>query len=402
MAAGFGWPGRFLFIPPAVVIHRFFISPPYTQGSQYLLLESPCRVNPPHPAFADRVRGLGDAMWMLPTQPDEPRSPCDSYFFEHTVDTPGRVMVIEDSREVAAALAALLEMSGHAVEVVDDGRGALRAIAVRPPDLIILDVQLPDVDGYAICTTLKRDPDTWRIPVILVTVAVAREARLRGIEAGADDYLEKPLDTRELEARVRVLLRAKRRQDGLEQAEDVIFALARTVEAKDAYTEGHVQRLAQYSAVIGERMGLPSEELVALRYGALLHDVGKVGVDEMIIRKGGPLTPAEYREMQQHTLIGERIVQPLRLASAVSPIVRHHHERWDGRGYPDGLAREAIPLGARIVAVADAFDAMTTQRPYNRVLPLDEAIERLRAGAGIYWDPQVVAVFLEWLQSVRA
>ena len=175
----------------------------------------------------------------------------------------------------------------------------------------------------------------------------------------------------------------------------------RAVEAKDSYTEGHLQRLAFYSVVIGERLQLGGDAMTALRYGALLHDVGKLGVDELIIRKGGPLTPAEYRVMQQHTLIGERIVQPLRMGSSVGPIVRYHHERWDGRGYPDGLAQEGIPLGARIVAVADAFDAMTTTRPYNRVLSVDEAAERLGAGAGIYWDPQVVAVFLDWLRTRR-
>src|SRR5918912_2746678 len=239
---------------------------------------------------------------------------------------------------------------------------ALRAVEQHQPDLIILDVQLPDMDGYTVCDAIRHNSSTWQIPIIMVTVEGQRAARLQGIEAGADDYLEKPVDIQELEVRIRSLLRKKRRNDQLEQAEAVIFALARAVEAKDAYTEGHLQRLALYAVAIGERMGLSDEELVALRYGALLHDVGKVGVDEMIIRKGGPLTPAEYREMQQHTLIGERIVQPLRLAAAVSPIVRHHHERWDGRGYPDGLAAESIPLGARIVAVADAFDAMTTAR----------------------------------------
>ena len=341
-------------------------------------------------------------MWTLPIQMDESHSLHDKQRLTNELDRPGHIMVVDDSREVARALAKLLELFGHTVELVDDGCGALNAVAGQPPDLIILDVRLPDVDGYTVCAALKRNPATWRIPVIMVTVEGERESRLQGIEAGADDYLEKPIDTRELEARVRALLRIKRRNDALEQAEDVIFALARTVEAKDAYTAGPLQRLAQYAGVIGERLGLGGEALVALRYGALLHDVGKVGVDEVIIRKGGPLTAAEYRVMQQHTLIGERIVQPLRLAAAVSPIVRHHHERWDGRGYPDGLAGEDIPIGARIVAVADAFDAMTTQRPYNRVLSLDEAIERLRCGAGIYWDPKVVAVFLDWLQSVRA
>jgi putative two-component system response regulator len=317
-------------------------------------------------------------------------------------DRPGRIMIVDDSREVADALAALLRLSGHSVELFDNGNRALAAITRQPPDLVILDVQMPTIDGYAVCTALKRAPATWGIPVIMVTVEAQREARLQGLEAGADDYLSKPVDTRELEVRVRALLRSKRRQDGLEPAEAVIFALARTVEAKDAYTEGHLRRLEHYAEAVGRRLGLDGNTLIALRYGALLHDVGKVGVDEMIIRKGGPLTPTEYHVMQQHTVIGERIVQPLRLAASVGPIVRHHHERWDGRGYPDGLSGDAIPLGARIVAVADAFDAMTTQRPYNRAFSFDEAIERLLAGAGSYWDPRVVEVFVDWRLSGHA
>ncbi|MFL5800515.1 MAG: HD domain-containing phosphohydrolase [Roseiflexaceae bacterium] len=314
-------------------------------------------------------------------------------------DRPGRIMIVDDSREMASALAALLQLSGHTVELFSDGRHALAAIASDPPDLVILDVQMPDLDGYAVCTALKRASTTWDIPVIMVTIEGEREARLQGIEAGADGHLSKPVDSRELELRIRSLLRNKRRIDRLERAEAVIFALARAVEAKDSYTEGHLRRLERYAEAIGRRIDMEGEALIALRYGALLHDVGKVGIDEMIIRKSGPLTPAEYRVMQQHTIIGERIVQPLRLAASVGPIVRHHHERWDGRGYPDGLASTDIPLGARVVAVADAFDAMTTQRPYNRPLGFDEAIECLRNGAGVYWDPQVVGVFIDWFQS---
>jgi putative two-component system response regulator len=312
----------------------------------------------------------------------------------------GQILIVDDSREAGAAQAELLRLAGYFVELVADGRAALQAVEQHQPDLIILDVRLPGLDGFAVCDVLKRNPATWQIPIIMVTVEGELQARLQGIEAGADDYLQKPADQQELEARIRALLRTKRRNDQLEQAEAVIFALARAVEAKDSYTKGHLQRLASYAVAIGERLGMSGEELVALRHGALLHDVGKVGVDELIIRKGGPLTPAEYRVMQQHTLIGERIVQPLRMAAAVGPIVRYHHERWDGRGYPDGLAREAIPLSARIVAVADAFDAMTSARPYNRVLSDAEAAERLRAGAGIYWDPAVVQVFLECLPTI--
>src|SRR6266511_4184701 len=180
----------------------------------------------------------------------------------------------------------------------------------------------------------------------------------------------------------------------------VVAALARAVEAKDAYTRGHQQRLERYAIAIGAQLGLAGRALFLLRYGAVLHDVGKIGVDDAILRKLAPLTAAEYRLMQQHPIIGERIVQPLHLGYAIGPIVRHHHERWDGRGYPDGLAGESIALGARIVAVADAFDAMTTRRPYNRVRSVREAAEIMRAGAGRAWDPHVVAVFLEWLRSV--
>jgi putative two-component system response regulator len=341
-------------------------------------------------------------MWIPPTHTSE-RAPLTGARIHAPDDDSalGQILIVDDSREAGAAQADLLRLAGYMVELVADGRAALQAVEQHQPDLIILDVRLPGIDGFAVCDALKRNPATWQIPIIMVTVEGELRARLQGIEAGADDYLQKPADQQELEARIRALLRTKRRNDQLEQAEAVIFALARAVEAKDSYTKGHLQRLASYAVAIGERLGLSGEALVALRHGALLHDVGKVGVDELIIRKGGPLTPAEYRVMQQHTLIGERIVQPLRMAAAVGPIVRYHHERWDGRGYPDGLAREAIPLCARIVAVADAFDAMTSARPYNRVLSDDEAADRLRAGAGIFWDPAVVQVFLECLPTIR-
>jgi putative two-component system response regulator len=343
-------------------------------------------------------------MWTPMLYTSEPGMPAytSELQYQDVDDLPGTIIVVDDNREAGTALVALLELSDHKVQLYTTGRMALHAVEQQQPDLIILDVQLPDMDGYAVCDAIRHNATTWQIPIIMVTVEGQRAARLLGIEAGADDYLQKPVDAQELEVRIRSLLRKKRRNDQLEQAEAVIFALARAVEAKDAYTEGHLQRLALYSVAIGERMRLSAEAMIALRYGALLHDVGKVGVDELIIRKGGPLTPAEYRVIQQHTLIGERIVQPLRMAASVGPIVRYHHERWDGRGYPDGLARDAIPLGARIVAVADAFDAMTTKRPYNRILSVDEATGRLRRGAGIYWDPHVVAVFLDWLNTKRA
>jgi putative two-component system response regulator len=310
-----------------------------------------------------------------------------------------RILIVEDNNYVGEALMRLLQLEGHHVQLTTTGRSALHEVWATPPDLILLDMMLPDMDGKDVCSTLKADEATRLIPILIVSACDERESQLQVIAAGADGYLRKPVDMDELRARIGALVRAKRRNDTLESAENVIFALAATVEAKDAYTEGHLQRLGHYATVIGERLGLGGAALTALRYGALLHDVGKVGIDEAIIRKEGPLTRDEYRTMQQHTLIGERIVAPLRLGAVVGPIVRGHHEHWDGTGYPDRLAGERIPLGARIVSVADAFDAMTTQRPYNRVRSEIEALACLRAGAGIYWDPQIVAVFLEWAEQ---
>jgi putative two-component system response regulator len=325
--------------------------------------------------------------------PDEAANP----YLDQSEDDTGYILIVDDHILIAEVLASMLGESGYRSVIATNGQAALEMVARRHPDLILLDMRLPDIGGLDICAKLKQQEDTRLIPIIIVTAHADRQAQLMSIAAGAEGYLQKPIDMQELDLRVRTLLQVKRRNDTLEPAENVIFALARTVEARDAYTEGHVQRLALYSVTIGERLGFSDTELTALRYGALLHDVGKIGIDETIIRKDGPLTPAEYRVMQQHTLIGERIVAPLRMAAKVGPIVRGHHERWDGTGYPDGLAGEAIPLGARIVAVVDAFDAMTTQRTYNQVISYATAATRLEGGAGTAWDPEIVAIFVGWL-----
>lgn len=325
--------------------------------------------------------------------PDEAANP----YLDQSEDDTGYILIVDDHLLIAEVLASMLGESGYRSVIATNGQAALEMVARRHPDLILLDMRLPDIGGLDICAKLKQQEDTRLIPIIIVTAHADRQAQLMSIAAGAEGYLQKPIDMQELDLRVRTLLQVKRRNDTLEPAENVIFALARTVEARDAYTEGHVQRLALYSVTIGERLRFSDTELTALRYGALLHDVGKIGIDETIIRKDGPLTPAEYRVMQQHTLIGERIVAPLRMAAKVGPIVRGHHERWDGTGYPDGLAGEAIPLGARIVAVVDAFDAMTTQRTYNQVISYATAATRLEGGAGTAWDPEIVAIFVGWL-----
>src|SRR5262249_15416821 len=258
-----------------------------------------------------------------------------------------------------------------------DGEQALEILARVTPDVVMLDVQLPGVDGFDVCRTIKQTPATRLVPVVLVTGMGAREHPLARSRARADEFLPKPFDIEELQARVASLVRLKRYTDELDSAESVILSLALTVEARDAYTVGHCQRLARYATALGEALGLPPEELAALHRGAYLHDVGKIAVPDAILQKPARLTPEEYEVIKQHTVIGERLCGSLRSLLLVRPIVRHHHERCDGSGYPDGLVNGEIPLLAEIVAIVDTFDAVTTTRPYRAARPVDAAIAEL-------------------------
>ncbi len=236
------------------------------------------------------------------------------------------------------------------------------------------------------------------IPVVMVTALSAAADRLQGIEAGADDFLTKPFNTEELRTRVRSLLRIKRHTDDLENAEIVLGSLALTVEARDPHTNGHCDRLSRYAVALGERLGLPATHLRALRRGASLHDLGKIGIPDAILLKPGPLTEAERAIIQEHPAIGERICAPLKSLLLVCPIIRHHHERWDGSGYPDGLRGEAIPLSARILQVVDVYDALTSTRPYKPAYHPERACAILRAEtAKGWWDPTIVEAFMALL-----
>jgi putative two-component system response regulator len=243
---------------------------------------------------------------------------------------------------------------------------------------VLLDVNMPRVDGVEVCRSIKRNPATRLVPVILVTGLTAIQDRVRGIDAGADDFLSKPFVTAELEARVRSLMLRKRHTDRLDSAESIMLSLALTIEARDPYTAGHCERLAEFASALGARLGLDTATCDVLYRGGFLHDVGKIGIPDAILLKPGPLTSSEFVFMQQHTVIGDTLCRQLQSLDAVRPIVRHHHERTNGSGYPDGLAGADIPLVAQIVGIVDAYDAMTTDRPYNAALGSAEAFEQLR------------------------
>ena len=307
---------------------------------------------------------------------------------------PARILVVDDEPAIVDVLSRLLARDGYHVITARNGAEALQMVALHHPDLILLDVMMPEVDGFTVCQTLKNDERTALIPITMLTGQDDFEHRKRGMEVGADDFLSKPFERSMLRARIQSQLRIKRLTDQLEHTESVIFMLAMAIEEKDTYTEGHLRRLKYYSEQLALAYGLDDDTVRAVRNGGILHDIGKIGVSEAILTKPEPLTENERRQIEEHPVIGARIVSQMRFAQEVAPIVRHHHERWDGRGYPDGMIGEEIPIGARVVAIADSYDAMMTDRPYRTALGQEESVRRLRAGAGTQWDACLVECFI--------
>jgi putative two-component system response regulator len=304
------------------------------------------------------------------------------------------VLVVDDGQANRELIEACLAGVDCQVRTAEDGYAALRSIQASAPDLVLLDVQMPGMNGYEVCQRIKASPKFRLLPVVMITSLDRTSDRVQALESGADDYMTKPVDRVELVARVRSALRLKRVYDSLDSAEQVIFALAAAVEAKDPYTEAHTQRVAEAAQRVGMRLGLPAADLDALYRGGLIHDIGKIGVPDSILLKPGPLDAEEQMRMRMHPVIGENIVSPLHSGTELLPIIRHHHESFDGTGYPDGLAGNSIPRLARIVAVCDAHDALINDRPYRMRLSLEDALSTLSDGAGVQWDPEVVELFV--------
>jgi putative two-component system response regulator len=312
-----------------------------------------------------------------------------------------QILVVDDDPMIVDVLTRFLSREGYDVITAQNGVQALDSVKRYQPDLILLDVTMPEMDGFTACRLLKEDERTALIPITMLTGLDDREHRTRGIEAGADDFLTKPFEHSILRARIRSQLRLKRLTDQLEHTENVIFMLAQAVEEKDSYTEGHLRRLRSYGEQLAVACGLGYNDVRAVRYGGILHDIGKIGVSEAILRKPGTLNAEEMAEIRRHPDIGARIVLQMRFAREVGPIVLGHHENWDGSGYPNGLRGPDIPIGARIIAIVDAYDAMTTDRPYRKALDMEEAVQRLHRGRGSQFDPDTLDVFLDLVTSGR-
>jgi putative two-component system response regulator len=305
------------------------------------------------------------------------------------------ILVADDDAAIRALLRATLERAGYGVLEAVDGLDALGQVKQHAPDLVLLDVNMPELSGIEVTRRIRESRSNSVLPIIRVTAMAQVDDKIEGLDAGATDFVTKPFDPAELQARVRACLRTQAALSRLENVQDVLVSLATAVEAKDPTTEHHCSRLAHAAVAVARSLALSEEMIEAIGYGAVLHDIGKIGIAETILQKERDLTEEEWVEMRKHPTIGATIIEPLQIGRLAAPIVRHHHERWDGKGYPNGLRGEAIPIGARIVSVADAFDAMTHDRPYRTALSLGDAIEQLISGRGRQFDGDVVTLFVD-------
>jgi putative two-component system response regulator len=312
-------------------------------------------------------------------------------------------MLVEDDDSVRNVLHEQLTNLGYGTLCARSAEEALELLRCHTPDLVLTDVRMAGMTGIELCIRLKADPKFALLPVVILTAVADLDARVAGLAAGADDFFAKPCDFLELQTRLAVLLRVKSLVDQLERAETVITSLGLTIEARDPYTHGHCQRLSRYAAALGAALGVDEDLLRGLRLGGYLHDLGKIAIADQVLLKPGPLTPAERKRIETHPAAGADLVRGMHSLEAVRPIIRHHHERWDGSGYPDRLAGDAIPLGARIMAVVDVYDALITARPYKNALSRTEATAILQREADSgFWEPRIVRAFIELLPMLEA
>ncbi|MBN2264704.1 MAG: response regulator, partial [Candidatus Aminicenantes bacterium] len=327
------------------------------------------------------------------------------------------ILCIDDNPEVLKLMKMLLA-DEFDLELMTSAEQGLQFLREKNPDLVLCDVMMPGMDGHAFARAVKADESLKHIPVMLVTARSGAEMLNEGIQAGADDYISKPFDSTELKARIRALLRLrmmeselalvnrnlKMRTSDLVEQQRALFlstvkSLASAIDAKDEYTRHHSTRVTDFTLKIAAKMGLTDREMGELELAAVLHDVGKIAVPESILNKPGKLTDAEFELVKEHPVRGEAILSPVIELKEIGRIVRAHHERYDGRGYPDKLKGREIPLGARIMAIADTYDSITSERPYRKAASHRYAVKEIISCSGTQFDPEVVEHFLEIANS---
>jgi putative two-component system response regulator len=311
-----------------------------------------------------------------------------------------KILFVEDDPQSVGVLEPILIAKGFSVAVARDGIEGLEKVKLLAPDILLLDVNMPRMDGIELCRRIKNDNAIRLTPVIMLTALSDLEKKLEALEAGADDFVNKPYNTLELVTRIKSLLKVKYLNEQLDSAEAVLFSMARAIEAKDSYTQGHVERVSHLAVRLGNHLGLADEEKDALRKGGILHDIGKIGVPDKILNKAGPLTTEERKIIRMHPGQGALICEKLKSIRGAIPVIRHHHERLDGSGYPDHLSGEEIPLVARVMTIVDIFDALTTTRSYRKRLPPEVALEIMweEANKG-WWDKEVLAEFQDMMKA---
>ncbi len=314
------------------------------------------------------------------------------------------ILIVEDNDILRQGLEALLQAEGYMVLTAAHGYEALQQMQSVAPDLILSDISMPEMDGYTFFEQVRGHPGWVSIPFIFLTARRGREDIFAGKKLGAEDYLVKPVTRLELTTTIRSRLERSHQLllAQLQQAySSTLIMLANAIELRDQYTRGHVERVRDHALILGRQVGLTSSQMDQVFYGSLLHDIGKIHIPESVLKKPGPLSDNEWIEMKKHPVIGVEMVKDIAYLAPSIPVIRSHHERWDGSGYPDGLVGEAIPLVARVVTVADSLDAMSTSRPYQKALSPDQAYEEILRGSGSRYDPAVVRAFQKSWDEIR-
>ena len=331
-----------------------------------------------------------------------PQAEAVTNFVSPVVDAPPKVLIVDDNVANVELLKVQLKPYHYQLEIAYNGEEAVEKVKLWHPDLILLDLMMPKMNGYEVCQLLKKDKHFCFIPIIIVTALRELQDKIKAIEAGADDFLIKPFNKIELVTRVRSLLRMKSLYDDLDSSENILYSMVRMLEERDVYTRGHSERVALFSTKVAEKIGLKEKESDIIHRGSLLHDIGKIGIREHILNKPGPLTPEEVEHINTHPVRGYEICKGLKSLAPVLPIIRNHHERFDGGGYPDGLKGENIHLYARIVTITDTFDAMTSNRPYRRGFTTQEALRVIdQERNNGQWDPTLIDPFLAVIKTLK-